>query len=128
MVLGKREVVSRCLPPGIFLWRHHIQRRCPSSSVLLLPWFRDVGFAYTGEDSVVHHTLCFHRGTTCRWRSGQLEGKGFSRCMPPIRGVLRCMPPSPSPCPPSPPPGEFLQPKETQNIKKKKITTKFSLN
>src|SRR6218665_2597860 len=60
----------------VFLWRHLLQRRCFSPSVLL-PWSRDVGFAYTGENLVVHHTLCFHRETTCRWRGGQLGDRGF---------------------------------------------------
>src|SRR6218665_3575746 len=34
----------------------------------------------TGKNSVVHHALCFHRGTTCRWRGGQL----WYRPMPPF--------------------------------------------
>src|SRR6218665_1829116 len=76
-ILGKsREVVSRCLPPGVFtetpspaLVSFTIR---PSSSL-----FRDVGFAYTGEISVVHHALSFHRGTTCRWCDGQLGVEAF---------------------------------------------------
>src|SRR6218665_1490834 len=60
MLLGK---VWRWFPVAflpVFLGRHHHQRRCPSP-VLLLSCF-----AYTGENSVVHPTLCFHKGTTCR--------------------------------------------------------------
>ena len=32
------EVVSRCLPPAVFIRIHHLQRRCLSPSVLLLPY------------------------------------------------------------------------------------------
>src|SRR6218665_1508752 len=83
-ILGKsRKVVSRCLPPGVFT-----KTPSPASvSFTIRPsssLFRDVGFAYTGENSVVHHALSFHRGTTCRWRGGQLRGRGFLRRMPPI--------------------------------------------
>ena len=39
---------------------------------------------YTGENSVVHHALSFHRGTTCRWHGGQLGDRGFLRRMLPI--------------------------------------------
>src|SRR6218665_2907424 len=84
-ILGKsREVVSRCLPPGVFTETPSLVSVSftirPSSSL-----FRDVGFAYTGENSVVHHALSFNRGTTCRWRGGQLGGRGFLRHMPPFR-------------------------------------------
>ena len=76
-ILGKsREVVSRCLPPGVFT-----ETPSPASvSFTIRPsssLFRNMGFAYTGENSVVHHALSFHRGTTCRWRGGQLGVEAF---------------------------------------------------
>src|SRR6218665_1918322 len=84
-ILGKsREVVSRCLPIGVFTETPSLVSVSftirPSSSL-----FSDVGFAYTGENSVVHHALSFNRGTKCRWRGGQLGGRGFLRHMPPFR-------------------------------------------
>src|SRR6218665_2482319 len=69
-ILGKsREAVSRCLHSSVFT-----ETPSPASvSFTIRPssLFRDVGFAYTGKNSVVHHALSFHRGTTCRWRGGQ---------------------------------------------------------
>src|SRR6218665_2702524 len=81
-ILGKsREVVSRCLPPGVFT-----ETPSPASvSFTIRPsssLFRDVGFAYTGENSFVHHALSFHRGTTCRWRGGQLGVEAFETHAP----------------------------------------------
>src|SRR6218665_2370134 len=60
-----REMVPRCLPLGVFT-----ETPSPASvSFTIHPsssLFRGVGFGYTGENSVVHHALSFHRGTTCR--------------------------------------------------------------
>src|SRR6218665_1772758 len=91
-ILGKsREVVSRCHPTGGFT-----ERPSPASASFTIrpssSLFRDVGFAYTGENSVVHHALGFHRGTTCRWRGGQLGERLFETHAPhfhlPIGGEM----------------------------------------
>src|SRR6218665_2997377 len=71
-----REVVSRCLPLGVFT-----ETPSPASVSFTIrlssSLFRDVGFAYTSDNSVVHHALSFQRGTTCRWCGGQLGVEAF---------------------------------------------------
>src|SRR6218665_354268 len=83
MVLGR---VERWFPVAflqVFLWRHHLQRQCPSSVRPSSSLVQGCGVRLYGGNSVFHHALCLHRETTCRRRGGQLEGRGSLRRMPP---------------------------------------------